>query len=169
MKGVSLLLLAVVVALGVLAYRQTDTITAQQGQLAALASRVSAADDRARSVSLDLQAKCAEQARKTFVQSGFKPTDGAVYENHYSTKLNKCFVHVQNTTTQATTIWTHRNVYDAFEGKPYGTYAWHTVGEKKCWEVAPVICEVISPTGDKQLCHSDEEFTKLVKVYMDGE
>lgn len=169
MKGLSLLLLAVVVALGVVAYRQSETIATQQDQLAALASRASAADERARSASLDFQAKCAEQARKAFLQSGFKPTDGADYENHYSTKLNKCFVHVQNTTTHATTFWIHRNVYDAFEGKPYGTYAWHTVGEKKYWEVAPVICEVISPTGDKQVCHSDDEFTKLVKVYLDGD
>ena len=169
MKGISLLLLAVVVVLGVYAYRQTGIITAQQGQLATLTSRASTADDRARPASLDLQAKCAEQARKAFVQSGFKATDGAGYENHYNTKLNKCFVDVQNTSTQAATVWTYRNVYDAFEGKPYGTYAWRTVGDKKYWEVAPVICEVTSPTGEKQLCHSDKEFAKLIKVYMNVE
>jgi hypothetical protein len=169
MKVVFLLLLAAVAALGLLAYRQNDIIAAQQGQLAVLASRASAADVRAKSASLELQAKCAEQARKAFAESGFKPTDGAIFENHYSAKLNKCFVHVQNTAATSTTTWTYRNVYDAFEGKAYGAYAWHTVGEKKYWEVPPVTCEVISPTGDKQLCHSDEEFTTLVKVYMDAE
>jgi hypothetical protein len=169
LKGLTILALGVAIALGVLAYRQSATIYAQQAELAALGSQVSAGKERANSASLDLQAKCSAEARKTFAESGFKASDGAGYENHYNTKLNRCFVDVQNIKPDATVIWTYRNVFDAFEGKQYGTYAWRTEGGKKFWEVAPVICEVTSPTGERQFCHSDEEFSKLVKVYMGGD
>ena len=169
MKFALALLLTVVLALGILAYNQHATIATQQGQLAAFASRSSFLDDGARGPSLDLQAKCAEKAKQSFDQSGFKLEDGAVFENHYSTKFKRCFVYVQNIANKAKTIWTYRNVYDAFEGKAYGTYAWHTVDDKKYWEVPPVMCEVISPVGDKQLCLSGEDFTHLIKVYMNAE
>jgi hypothetical protein len=126
--------------------------------------------ERTTSASLELQGKCSEQARKAFADLGHTKNQLAGYENHYNSQMNKCFIHVQNTDTKMSpgTIWRYRNVFDAFEGKEYGTYAWRTEKAKKYWEVPAVECEVTLPSGEKKLCHSDGEFTDLVKVYMEG-
>jgi hypothetical protein len=98
---------------------------------------------------------------------GYKPKDIAGYENHYNTKLNKCFIMVQNTdATYSPTIWTHKSLFDAYEGKAYGDYSWHTVKNKRYWEVPPFMCKVVLPTGEEHWCKSDEEFDELIKVYM---
>jgi hypothetical protein len=98
---------------------------------------------------------------------GYKPKDLAGYENHYNSKLNKCFIMVQNTdATYSPTIWTHKSLLDAYEGKAYGEYSWHTVKNKKYWEVPPFMCKVVLPTGEDHFCKSDEEFEELIKVYM---
>ena len=158
-----MLLLGVAIALGVYAYRQNATIETQQAQLLA-------ASERTKTASLDLQAKCSEQASKAFAQAGYTARDaGAAYQNHYNRKLNKCFIEIENTTATSGVVWTHRTLFDAFESKPYGTYAWRTDEKKKYWEVAPVMCEVISPNGEKQPCGSDDEFQNLIRIYMEGE
>ena len=74
--------------------------------------------------SLELQANCSEQARKVFADMGHARNPLAGYENHYNPDMNKCFIHIQNTDTKVDpgTIWTYRNVFDAFEGKEYGTF-----------------------------------------------
>ena len=119
---------------------------------------------------LELQAKCSEQASKVFADMGYAKNPLAGYENHYSSAINKCFIHIQNTDSKVDpgTIWTYRNVFDAFEGKAYGTFAWHTEKGKKYWEVPPFQCEVTLMSAEKKLCQSSDEFTELVKVYMEG-
>ncbi len=100
---------------------------------------------------------------------GYKPKHLAGYENHYNTKLNECFIMVQNTdATYAPTIWTHKSLFDAYEGKTYGEYSWHTVKNKKYWEVPPFMCRVVSPSGADQFCKSDDEFQELIKIYMEN-
>jgi hypothetical protein len=118
---------------------------------------------------LDQQAKCADQARRAFADLGYGRKVMAGYQSHYDTRLNKCFIEVSNTDTQVSpgTIWTFRSVQDAFEGKQYGTYAWHTEKDKKYWEVAPFECEVLLPSGEQQFCTSDREFTMLIGIYME--
>jgi hypothetical protein len=97
----------------------------------------------------------------------YKPKDMAGYENHYNAKLNKCFILTQSTSTNfAPTIWTYKSLFDAFEGKSYGEYAWHTVKNKKFWEVPPFQCKVLLQSGEEQICKSDEEFQELTKSYM---
>jgi|SRR5271167_1851800 len=91
----------------------------------------------------------------------------ADYESHYSAKVDKCFIHIQDT-SGTEPRWTSQTVFDAFEGKGYGVYVWHNDRAKKYWEVPPVECEVTQPSGDKRACHSDDEFTEMVKLYMEG-
>jgi hypothetical protein len=160
------LLFVVTVGSAVFAYRQGETIAEQGTRIAALNAQEAVAAARPKPASLDIQAKCPEQAHKAFVQGGFKTSNGGDYQSHYSAKLKKCFLEVLQNTPQGTTIWSYRNVFDAFEGKLYASYMWHTEPDSKYWEVAPMHCEVTLSSGEKTLCHSDDEFSDLVKVYM---
>src|SRR5690242_16880236 len=45
---------------------------------------------------LDLQEKCAKQARSVFSEMGFNKEPLANYTNHYQQRLNKCFIAVYN-------------------------------------------------------------------------
>ena len=119
---------------------------------------------------LDLQAKCAAQARKEFEYEGLVGKDMAGYESHYSPEMKRCFVATSLTDakTNPKVIWTTRTVVDAFEGKECATYVWHTEEGKKYWEVPPFQCEVTVPSGEKKICHSDDEFEELIKPYMGG-
>lgn len=163
------LLLIVVVALVALASWQAMVIRAQDEKLSTLASDASAAKERIASASFERQQKCSAQARKEFMQSGFKDNDPlASYQNHYNVKLNKCFAAFTSTAIVGRTVTTVRTVFDAFEGKDYGSYISHNPGDKKYWEVVPSKCEVIQPSGVAQACHSDDEFSVLAKVYMEG-
>jgi hypothetical protein len=167
MKTLALLLFAAVLVLSYLLYRQHTTIIEQQHRLADLESKAATAKTKSQSNSLEYQEKCAEQARKTFDDLGYKPRKMAVYENHYNAKFNKCFMLIENTdATYAPTIWTHRSLLDAYEGKVYGDYSWHTVKGKKYWEVPPFMCKVALPTGEDHFCKSDDEFQELARIYM---
>jgi hypothetical protein len=159
-----LFLLALILALHI--YRQQATIRDQRNQLLDLQKKV-AADLAPKTAPIEYQEKCAEQARRAFNEMGYKPKDFAVYENHYNTKLSKCFIMIQNTdTTYSPTIWTHKSLLDAYEGRAYAEYSWHTVKNKKYWEVPPFMCKVILPTGEDHYCKSDEEFEELIRSYM---
>jgi hypothetical protein len=165
MKAIIIILLVAAIGLSVLLFRQNVTIASQGARLAAVDAELSALKQQSKSVSLDLQVKCSEQAKKAFVQGGFK-ANTAGYENHYNAKLNKCFIDMQNTTSLGKEFLTNRYVFDAVEGKQYGTYGWRSVHGKKYWEVPPISCEVELPQGEKQHCNSEEEFSKLVQIYM---
>jgi hypothetical protein len=119
----------------------------------------------------EAQEKCVEQARKAFDASGYSKNEFAAYASHYSAKLDKCMMRVLHTdaqTARGKAIWAYINVLDAFEGKQYGTYAWHTETSKKFMVVPPVTCEVTLPTGEQETCHSMGEFEDFVKIYMEG-
>jgi hypothetical protein len=161
MRLIVLVLLVVSGGLGVLASQQAATIKEQQAQLAA-------ASDALKAGSLTLQAKCAQQAKTVFVETGYKVSDMANYENHYNTRLNKCLVYLESHPMTGTLGWDNRTVVDAFENKEYATYLWHSVVDKKYWEVPPVKCNVQAASGAEQACKSVDEFTKLIKAYMEG-
>jgi hypothetical protein len=117
---------------------------------------------------LQLQAKCAEQARKVFAEEGYKRGLLTSFENHYSTKLGKCFIEIRDGESTRTSISVSTVLLDAFEDKVYGTYGWSNPKGKKFWEVAPYMCSVTLPSGEKKTCHSEDEFSELIKPYMEG-
>ena len=163
------LLLIVIVTLVALAFWQATVMRAQDEKLSTLTLDASAAKERIASASFERQQKCYAQARKAFMQSGFKDNDPlASYQNHYNVKLNKCFTVFTSTAIVGPTVTTVRTVFDAFEGKDYGNYISYNPGDKKYWEVFPSKCEVIQPSGEAQICRSDDEFSVLVKAYMEG-
>ena len=94
----------------------------------------------ARSQSLDLQATCATQARKAFQEwenewrtgpfgRGYT-TVSSDYQSHYNTKIKKCLLLIEATRMLGNQISTFVNLIDAYERRPYATYAWST-REKK--------------------------------------
>jgi hypothetical protein len=130
-------------------------------------------DDSTSVASLDLQEKCAAQARKEYNASGWNntrehPTAG--FTNHYNVKLGKCFMVVEDTTDAKPrdgTVFTNKTVSDAFEGKSYAEYAWRSDKVKKYWEVKPFVCRVTLPSGEEKHCESSDEWEQLIKAYME--
>jgi hypothetical protein len=161
----SLLFLACA-ALAFLAYSQASSLKQQQKEIQDLSVKVQALP---RNATLDLQEKCAKQALEEFREGGWEKNPMAGFTNHYNVPLNKCFVLVENTDTKTTpgTIWTNKVLSDAFEGKIYGSYAWHTDKGKKYWEVPPVECKVTMLSSEEKQCGSDDEFGALIKQYME--
>lgn len=125
--------------------------------------------------SLELQNKCAKQARSEFTAQGYnhvKAEDSAEFTNHYNLKHNMCFMEVTLVDMVKGKggdyiFVTHRFLTDAFEGKLYGEYHWATQKDKKYWEVAPSLCTV-TPVGQQQTtCHSTDEYDSLIKQFME--
>jgi hypothetical protein len=117
----------------------------------------------------DLQDRCAQQALRAFNAAGLQHNETAGYTNHYSNRLNKCFVEMQWTVVLADTIWTYKTLSDAYQGKVYGSYSWHTVKDKKYWEVPPFECTMY-PDGNEthlEVCKSGAEFDEFARRYME--
>lgn len=118
-------------------------------------------------VNLDLQAKCATQARSVFREQGWDKEQLASYTNHYHRKLNKCFIEISNTAMHNNVPSANIALQDAFEGRPYGEYAWVNPQQKKYWEVKPFMCKVTLLSGEEKICVSQDEFEKLIRPYME--
>jgi hypothetical protein len=121
---------------------------------------------------LALQEKCAEGAKKFFLESGNKlgvwSDEKNIYisgfECHYNKKLDKCFILTQNTTSSKNNkeddpVWFFINLFDVFEGKEYGTF-WREQHKNFNWPVRQ--CEV---SGKK--CSNEQEFRNLIRPYME--
>lgn len=160
MRYIILLLLAATVGLGVLSSQQAATIKEQQGQLAA-------ATDRRKAESLAQQVQCAKQAKAVYSDLGYKPQDRASYQNHFSSRLNKCLIYVESRTSDDHAVWDVRNIYDAIENKELGTFMWRSL-HATLPSIPPTICQVISEKGVAQHCNSGDEFEEMAKLYMEG-
>jgi hypothetical protein len=144
-------------------HAQSAVLDAQAKQIAQLVA------DRqtGRVPSLDAQERCSKQALATFKEFGWEKNPSAAYGNHFNVNLGRCFMEIESMTTTGSTPWTNKVLLDAFEGRVIGSYAWRADPVKKYWEVPPVQCEVDSPAGEKETCKSDDEFGRLVRVYME--
>jgi hypothetical protein len=134
-----------------------------QGQLA----------DKSKLQDLQLQAKCAEQAKKVFHELGYKDTqqnlNTDIYQSHYNTKLGKCFMAVESTdmTTNPGTQFTYRFLMDAFEQREYAEYTWMSRKDKKYWEVPPTICKLMESSTKVQVCKSEDEYKAFIARYIE--
>jgi len=165
MRNATIFLLFVAVgALGIFAFYQEASLREQRRLLQELTARLKPVSKTA---DLDLQQKCARQARHEF--SAWDKQPMASVTNHYNSKLGKCFVviEVTDTTTPGTAV-TNKFLADAFEEKSYAEYQWHSDKVKKYWEVPPLVCNVTLPSGEVRVCHSSGEFDDLIKVYNRG-
>jgi hypothetical protein len=168
-RFVTALLLICVAVLGFIARLQSVALREQQMRVQELSAKL--ASNSTPSVSLELQEKCARQAREEFKHEGLEGKQMADFSNHYNPKLGKCFAEVEYTDVKTPGgIFVSRTVVDAFEGKVYGSYMWNNNTKKKYWEVPPLKCSVTMLSGEERQCHSDdgpEGFNALVKQYME--
>lgn len=165
-NAVICLLLIAVGFLGMLAYSQDNTIREQKLSLQDLTAKLQASSTKA---SLDLQEKCARQARAEFKESGWEKEAMASFINHYDDELNKCFLLVTNTSPSASTpgqFLTNAILTDAFESKAFGMFMTESQKDKKYWEVKPFMCYVVAPSGEQQKCESRGEFDGMIQRYI---
>jgi len=124
-----------------------------------------------KSRSLDLQDKCARQAREAFKEYreedarllGKRPEQLLSFRNHYHERLNKCFIEIEGDDfLRDGTSTTFRTVSDAFEGNVYASFAARSNRE------LPGVCKVkLLPGGEEKTCRSEKEFEALVEQYME--
>lgn len=166
MRVIISLLIVAFIALAYLAHSQSSTLKQQEKEIRELGAKVQAMPKNA---SIELQEKCARQAREEFITEGLQKEELADFSNHYNVALNKCFVLVENTDAKTApgTIWINKTLVDAFEGKVYGNYMWRSDKVKKYWQVPPVQCKVTTLSGEEKNCTSSDEFDALVKQYME--
>lgn len=140
--------------LGLLLYSQTVALREQRRQVQ---------EPGAKTASLAVQENCAKRAREEFSEHGWGG-DGTSLESHYNQKLNRCFMRVKyvDRTTSAPDWWVSIWVYDAFEGRGYGSYS-ERVGAARSVSA----CWVELPSGETAGCRSRTEFHELVKQYME--
>ena len=154
-----------VVAVGLLLYSQQTTIEAQGQALNQLNARMA---ELTQATDLDLQAKCAKQADKTYKAQSFSATDLASYSDHYNGALKKCFVLIYDTSTSTAdaSLFLHfQTLYDAFEGKDYGDYSdFAPINMSK----PPVVteCTTTLSDGTQGSCHSVDEFKAAAEYFM---
>ena len=150
-----------------LAACNTDRIAQLEKQNKELAAKLDAVSKQ---TSLELQDRCAKQARTEFKGEGNDKTPMTGFVNHYNAKLDKCFMEVSSFAGSGTgksyvpTIY--RSVSDAFEGEVYAEYFWRNDTGKKYWEVAPFMCKVTLLNGEETFCKTTQEYEELIKPYM---
>jgi hypothetical protein len=159
-RAIILILLAAAVGLGVLATQQAATIKDQQ-------SRLSAAEERVKVTSLAQQTRCADEARKWFVQQQIGVNDLASYENHYNVKLNMCMIAVESKFIASKVVIEFISVVNVLENKQLGNYV-RQVAMGRTEDARLTHCTVTNSSGEVRQCQSLDEFKKLGSLYMEG-
>ena len=72
---------------------------------------------------LSHQTECAAAAQKFLTSRGWKAGEGDTYENHFNSRLNKCFVLVSSYTFKGD--FRTFDLFDAVEGRRYASYIGH--------------------------------------------
>ena len=139
----------------------------------ALIGLASSADSQ----SLDLQATCSSQARRAFQEYSAEDkiesakfgmyTMSIDYQSHYNTKINRCLILTEKTSSAGGQTSTSVILWDALERRNYAIWLWQTHPTKKYWEVPPLACELVRNNRDQKNCTSREEFDAFVAEYME--
>jgi Tfp pilus assembly protein PilV len=163
MKNTTIVLLGIAVGiLGLLAYLQAAALRNERQQAQQLAAKL---DSMSKISTLDLQEKCANQAREEF-KDYWEYREMSDHTDHYNPKLNKCFLLVRysDTKTLPGSWFTYRMLEDAFEGKVYAEYS--DEYDERTEKHTVSLCKVTVPSGEETICHSSDEFDALVNQYM---
>jgi hypothetical protein len=163
----NLLTIAAVIALIILAlfwHGQRETLQGQERQIKDLSAQLKS---NAETADLDLQDRCALQAGEEFKLEGLEKQPSATFSNHFNKHMAKCFVVTQNNSVTKGSVLNSKMLVDAYEGRVIAEFLWINSDGRKYWEVSPTECDVLMPSGEKETCHSSEEFDELIKVYME--
>ncbi len=167
-RGVVVALIAAGVGgyIGINAYREVSAkIQGLETEVSELKKEVAEAH---KSGDLSLQERCARQAKTAFTDMGYGKDGLSSYVNHYSPKLGKCFMSIDDTSSQNGATLQSKTLMDAFEGRVYGTFLWRNSQNsgKNFWEVAPFQCQV-QINGKETACQSAIEFENLATSYLE--
>jgi hypothetical protein len=111
---------------------------------------------------LELENKCSAAASGFFKENGFDPKNCG-FQNHYNSKLNKCFINIKSAKIGEDGHLTfHRQLYDVYSRKKYGEYSWKSEEGKNFWEIKPSTCFALDES-----CHAIEDYEIFVKAYME--
>ncbi len=102
-----------------------------------------------------------------FDAMSFSDANHARFTNHYNVKLDRCLIETFTLQLEVNSSIFTKDVSDAFEGKEFASYAWISRAGKKYWEVPPTMCLVTMPSGEEKNCSSEDEFDKLIQIYME--
>ena len=169
MSRLTIVLLATVVLLGA-----TIGILTHQILQAPRSIKLSSRPHSSNIPSLQSQRMCADQAEHVFTSEGWR-LDGsqqngmiATYTDHFNVRLNKCFMLLAVTNVNETTkdISNSYALTDAFEGTTYAAY----YGTSSQGNALPSItqCEISDPNSPRVVCHSSEEWKRLVTPYIES-
>lgn len=105
---------------------------------------------------LSQQKMCSDQAAKSFSNSGYAETSkaslGNTYTNHFDAGANICYIEVTTRTMSGKEFLYGHVVYDAFEGRVYGSFS------KITHNPNPFEC-VLTPRDQSEIHrNSQEEF-----------
>lgn len=118
----------------------------------------SAAD--ARTAQLRNQQECSTRAEHYFKESPYGKRSDSIYENHFNTKENRCFILIQQY-SYSTTQSFHDILIDAYDGDDLGQYLVYIPQGKTEDEMKPY-CQMLGKD-----CHNVGEFKEFVKQYME--
>ena len=130
---------------------------------------------------INLQTKCASSAKSFFEYYIPDPQErqNDEYSNHFSIKLNKCFVLVTKPYLPYETVGGNlygKYLYDAIEKKQYGIYEWATSKGQSLGNGMLMSCAMM-PDGDennfkvcvtKDFSRSQAEFDAFAGTYMEN-
>ena len=108
----------------------------------------------------DLQERCGKRAEQVFEKRWGKepdPTEAVAYENHYNTRLSKCFYLERRIVhTHGKAPYRELRLFDLNENREIGTYS--------RIENDPFVFCVIEEKG----CRNEDEWRELIKPFMQG-
>jgi len=109
--------------------------------------------------------QCAKSAADFFNGSSWTQSNvSAGYDNHFNHKLNKCFILVNATSSQGSSLLFYRVLMDVNGGtqSALATYDKQVPVGVADYMVKPFVCDMLD-----KYCNSEEEFNAFVKPYME--
>jgi hypothetical protein len=121
---------------------------------------------------LALQKRCAKQAERVVAGSGWKQSDDPVngtvesYTDHYNARLGRCFILFKFTINDRADKETRKSfsLRDAFE---QATYAEYFESDLPGFNPLVSTCSLTMPNEKPVACHSNEEWSRLIKPYIE--
>lgn len=111
------------------------------------------------------QIDCEKDAAARFDRLGLASHPAASHKAHFNSALNQCYQWIEDRRTSMDTLWRNITVYDG-RGRVYGSFGWHSAGDRPHDATAPYTCTVTLPSGEHRDCGSEAEFKRLTTVYM---
>jgi hypothetical protein len=112
-------------------------------------------------VEYELRERCGKRAQEVWKRDfGDQDTKTrhvvSVYENHYNSKLNKCFLAVNTSVTEDNKVTQERKLYDVDENKTYARYS----------SDGPFLTCTIYIGNAKRQCGSELQWLDLIQIYI---